>query len=283
MRRTVALLLAAVVALAACGDGDEVSTGSTSSTTRPGDATDPAVGTAAGAVLRIVTGGGFVPFGTDFAVVPDLVLADGTVLTGAPITLQYPGPPVHPVATGRIGEEELDRLLEAAVDAHLDEERDFGEPNVADVPSTTITVVLDGEAHETQVPALEATEAEGGLTDEQRRARAEVRDFVAAAREVVSAAAGESFAPTAYQVVAMTTAPAGDAQQEPQPNELDWPADVPPLSEGPCTDVTGPAATALASALEDATAITVWRSGGRHWQVAVRAALPGDAPCGADG
>lgn len=310
MRRTTALLLvAATLALAACGDGDDsvASGGSTTSTrpttsttegttttTAPGPSDEGSTGGSGGgsgptgqpapsgrATIRITVGGGFVPAGYDFTTVPTVVQPDGTSFAPGAMTMQYPGPAVTPVMTGRLSAATLEGLVQRAKAAHLDQAgREFGQPGVTDMPSTTITVVIDGKAHTTSVYALGFDDpAASGVTPAQRQARTEVQGFVTAVGDAVGAAATTTYQPTAYQVLSLPTEPASAATEEPKPNELDWPIAGRPLGENTCLDLAGADATALAKALPKATSITVWRNGGGHWHVFVRAALPGDEPC----
>lgn len=289
MRRAVALLVLAVLVLSSCGgDDDTVGTDSTSSSTSSSSSStstttsegvDPTPPTAASGVIRISVGGGFSPYGADFAAVPTLVLADGTAFTGGAITLEYPGPPILPVTTGRLSRQQVDGLLDAAKAAGLTRTRDYGQPGVTDVGTTTISVVIDGTTSTTAVYALGYEGGPGdGLTAAQREARADVAEFVREVGDAVSAAATGSFEPTAYQVLATPSQPAS-SYEDPKPNELDWPVPAKPLAEGPCQDLTGADAAAFRSALGKASQITVWRSGGRDWQVIARATLPGDDPC----
>jgi hypothetical protein len=273
MRRTSAVLLTAslLLALAACGDdGEPVSSGG-----------DPA-GDAATVVLSISTGGGFAPVGTDFASVPTLVMGDGTVFTGGPTTMQFPGPALSPVLTGTLASGELDRLLEAAATAGLDEDGvDYGQPGITDVGSTTITVELDGTTHTTDVYALGYEDGTGGLTAAQREARAKVQAFVSAASDRVAAAATTALDPTAYQVQASPSEPASSFTEEPRPNEVAWPfADVPLTTDG-CIDLGGADATTFAAALDGASSNTIWTdAAGGSWHLAIRATLPDEPTCG---
>jgi hypothetical protein len=268
MRRIPVLALAAVfvLATAACGDdADPVATGADPST----------------AVISISTGGAFSPAGTDFSSVPTLVMGDGTVYTSGPMTMQYPGPALIPVVTGKLAAADLDRLLAAASSAGLEhDDVDYGQPGITDVGSTTITVEIGGTEHTTSVYALGYEDQAGGVTDAQRAARSKVQAFVSEVADQTSRAATTAFEATAFQVQANQSEPASAYTEEPRPNELAWPfPDLPLTSEG-CLDLTGARATTFATTLESATAITIWTdAAGSPWHVAVRATLPGDAPC----
>ena len=268
MRRTSALVLAAALLLtsAACGDDDTpVATGGDTGTVS----------------VSITVGGGFVPAGIDFASVPTLVQADGTVFTGGPITMQYPGPALSPVLTGKLAAAEMDHLRDAATAAGLDEDgADFGQPGITDVGTTTITVELDGTEHTTAVYALGFEDQAGGITAAQAAARKKVNAFVTDLTERVTGAADAPFEPSAFQVQAIQSEPASSFTEEPRPNELAWPFPDVALTTEHCIDLTGAQATTFAQTLEGATAITVWTdAAGASWHLAVRATLPDDEPC----
>jgi hypothetical protein len=275
MRRAVLpAVLAVLLALAAGACGDDASRTSTGPG-RPGPRGDAVA-------IRISVGGGFSPQGLDFASVPTVVLHDGTVLTGGAITLQFPGPAVLPVVTGRLDQHAVDELLGAAREAGLDGSPDYGTPGVTDLASTTVQVDLDGELHEVSAYALGFEEGDSsagaGLTAGQRAARAELQAFVQRVSDAATAAATEPYAPAAYQVEAYEAGPVDPSADPPLPNELDWPL-AEPLVAGRCLEVAGADADALARALEQATSITRWHSGEQVLTIAVKTVLPGTDPC----
>jgi hypothetical protein len=261
----VSLLLAASVA--ACGDdGDTTSTS--------GD--DPGGrGDGAELVVQIVEGGGFVTPTMANSTVPQVtVLADGTVLTPGIITLVYPGPAVSPIQQATVDPAEVDALVEKARELGLlDGPLDFGQPAVSDAPTTTVTIVADGETHTQEAYAL--TFEDGQLTPEQLDNRAALSEFIAAAQ---STGVGDAtWTPSSYVVTVVGPAEAGDPPQEPQ----EWPIESTPptdVSFG-CTVVDGDEATELAAALESANAATPWLIDGFEYGVAIRPQLPGDPGC----
>jgi hypothetical protein len=274
-RAAVLLVLPLLLVAAACGDdADRADTGGD-----PTSTTAHGAGLPDGVAIRISVGGGYSPQGLDFAAVPTVVLRDGTVLTGGATTMQFPGPALNPVSTGRLGASAVRELLAAAKAAHLDQARDYGTPGVTDMASTTIEVELDGRAYVASVYALGFDADEGsGVTDEQRRARDEASGFVQQVATAASDAATDTYVPTTYQVQAFEAGEGAMAEGEPQPNELDWPL-AQPLVAGRCSEVAGADAEALARALDQATSITRWHSGGQVFTLAVKTVLPGTGPC----
>lgn len=288
MRRTVLSLVAVSVVLvgaAACGDDAEVRTGDepTSSTV----STKPDGGTAEVAI-SIVTGGGFVPFGADFATVPTVVLTDGTAYFGGVTTQQFPGPAMAPVATGVIEPARMQDLLDEAAESGLtgDEPLDPGRPHVTDTPTTTITVRADGRTHTNSIyaPNMGSDDIVGaplGLTHEQIAVRNAMNTFVLHVADATGAVGfPDIYAPDAFQVLAQ---PAGDADPSVPPNRLDWPFSS-PLESGECLTVEGDDAATFAELLPQATQITVWTDPAtrQDYNLIVRAVLPGfDRGCGA--
>ena len=110
MMRRLALPLLAVVAglTAACGSAKvDVSDQPAGGVSYPTGAVQ--------AVVRLSTGGGFVPEGADFRTPPDLlIMGDGTVyLPGAQIEI-YPGPLLPAISTVTLDPDGLRAVLDAA-------------------------------------------------------------------------------------------------------------------------------------------------------------------------
>jgi hypothetical protein len=283
MRRHLLALLALsalLVGAAACGDDGEVRTGDEpSGATGGGDAGDRDPD-GARVAISIATGGGLVPFGTDFAVTPTVVLEDGTAFAAGAMIAIYPGPALAPVSTGTVDGDRLQGRLDEAEEIGLasDEPVDAGDLSrfVTDLPTTTITVRIDGEDHEIAVYGLSMGDHVGAdaLSAAQREVRSKVADFAQHVTDVVSAAATDRYEPDAFQVLSQ---PAGDGDPEVAPNRIDWPFPDPLDDEAGCRTIEGDDATTLAPMLARATQITVWTdpSDGSEHNLVVRAVLPG--------
>lgn len=257
------------------GTGDDAGDGSGKPAGRAGGGED-------GLFVSVEFGGGFMPVGAAFRMVPSAAIYDdGTTLSpGATIAI-YPGPAVLPVTEGRIDDEQLRRLVEAAGAAGLLDgvDQDFGEPPVADAATTTVTVVVDGEAHSTSVYALQgAGERLSGVDEAQSQARQEVRRFVDLVSATVTDAEGSAYVPDRYRLLPLPAEPAIDEVVE--PDERRWPFPDVPLVEGECTALAGQEAVELRDALEDATEITRWSAdAGQTYVLAVRPVLPHEPDC----
>ncbi|CUU55902.1 hypothetical protein Ga0074812_106157 [Parafrankia irregularis] len=95
---------------------------------------------------------------------------DGRVLTEGPVAAVWPGPALPNLQLRRISAADVQKLVDHAVAAGVGTEPDFGQPPIADAPSTRFTVRTAGGVRTMEVTAL--TEADGtGLTAAQQSAR----------------------------------------------------------------------------------------------------------------
>jgi hypothetical protein len=284
-RPLVALVLAVLVLAAACGDDDDTST-----TPR-----DDGGGATADLVVQVHVAGGFVTPETALSTVPEVtVLADGTVLTPGVVPAIYPGPAVTPIQKASVDPAEITALVELARSLGLlDGPLEFGQPPIADAPTTTVRIVADGVEHRHDAYALALDPGVGDAGDapttpegaalgaDERANREALAQFVAAAQSI---GVGDSlWTPDAYAVTVLgpATTPEGEPPQPP----VDWPLDAAPDTTGadegafPCTVVDGADAATLAAALASANAATPWVVDGAELHLAVRPVLPGDPGC----
>lgn len=297
--RLVALLFAIALVVGACSGGGGGGDEEVQTSGQPGGRQDPLF-------VSIEVGGGFVPRGADFRQPPQAsVYSDGRAFSPGAITLQYPGPAVLPVFEGRLTQAQIDEILSAAEEAGLadDEEQDYGEPLVADAPTTTITVVTNGQTYVTSIYALGFSEGpeggpEGPPEGEPERApagsgnksdteaRREVSEFVEKVSGMVMAAQQDSFAPDRYRVLPLAIADDGGGEPAPpnetgiEPQVKDWPFPDVALTENECVAIVGDKAPRFAEELEQANQITRWRTAsGEEYELAVRPTLPHEPDC----
>jgi hypothetical protein len=278
MRLLHALLFLALLA-AACGDdATEVSTG----------APTPTPAAPSDLLLRIETGGGFVPVEVNLASFPSLVVADGTAwLPGAQILI-YPPPAIPALQSAPLDDDDLRALavrLEEA--APLFDGLDVGEPPVSDLPTTTVHAVVDGVEREVAVYGLDDEAATEGLTAEQLDARQQVRTLIADLRAIVDVAdrAWEVGLTPEVRVSAVPVDPEAPSDDDfDQGDPVGWPEGVTePAFESSspfgCTVVTSGERDALLDAAQDTNVLTVWElSNGPH-RIALRPLFPGEVPC----
>lgn len=249
-------------------------------------------------VLRLEQTGGFVPVEWTRTNIPSLsVYGDGTVITVAPTTLEYPGRALgYPgralpnLQVSQISEEYLDELLAAADEAGLTQgERDLPlEPmTIADAATTVLTVVTD-QLHRTSAYALmEASE-------EDNAERSAMREFIATHLNQLTP---NAIGPYHFVALRVWTSPAREGQMNEPDDELaseaDWPlqADLADFGEPStfgaadesvlrCGVVTGDELTELRRVVdEEANALTKWRSGGELYSVQFRPLLPDEEGC----
>lgn len=244
-------------------------------------------------VLRISTGGGFLPQEATFTEVPEFSLyGRGAVMYPGPQIALYPPPALPNILVRGLHPEAIGRILDGAEDAGLSgRDRSFQCNTVADASTTTFTLVKDGARHTTRAYALgECTSEDVSAADE--KALAELRAF----REGMSdlerylpvGTVGEE-APYRFEVLRVfvrLARPVEDeaARQEPR----DWPLSTPlsefgetyPGVEGTrCGIVGGVDLNRLEQALRDASTLTPWRSGGEQYTLFLRPLLPDESAC----
>ena len=247
-------------------------------------------------VLQVHSAGGFAPWGYDFASVPSLsVYADGTAVVHGPTTLEYPGKALPNLQVVQLPDGALEELVAAAADADLlAPGPDYGMPNVADLPTTRVTIAVGGEAYEHAAYALGAGPGESaledggmfgggesGLTDEQSVARVALAQFVQRANELVGpTGAEESYAISALGVMAMPADPAATSGVEGVDVQvLPWPVGVALADAGRCALVEGADAQTLLATLAEANQLTQFEQDGVTYQTWFRPLLPHETTC----
>jgi hypothetical protein len=168
------LALLPPAALAACGQGPADDDALARHPTAAPDAL----------VLQVVRAGGFLPVGTAFRSVPSVsVYADGRVVTEGPQIEIWPPPALPSVQVGRLDADEVRRLVDGGREL-VDAQEDYGQPPVADAPTTAVVVEDGGSRAVAAAVALDELAGElappdgGGLTAEQRAARERLSAYV---------------------------------------------------------------------------------------------------------
>ncbi|NUT37866.1 MAG: hypothetical protein HOV79_32875 [Hamadaea sp.] len=255
---------------------------------QPGDTGSTGSYAADAAVIQATYVGGFVPAEHNVTRLPLVaVYGDGRVITEGPQIAIYPGPALPNVLVQKISPKDVDKLVKKALDAGVGTATDFGQPPIADAPSTKFRVLSASGEKVTEVYAL--GEADGnGLTEAQVKARQKLKklldDLTNLKATLGEDAVGkeEPFRPAALAAVARPWQ-ADASGVGPQP-DVAWPGPQLPgkpigqLDMG-CVTVTGDALTATLKAAEKANAITPWTSGGKKWLISFRPLLPDEAGC----
>jgi hypothetical protein len=301
---TALLILSLTLGVAACGtaetppgDGSSSTSETTSTSTSGGSSTTLPAGSikhatgASDVVIRISTGGGFVPLEYNYTLIPEFTLyGDGRIIVTGPTTLEYPGKALPNLQTTVVSENVIQAMLAAAKETKLFQNGfDYGQPGVTDVGTTTITINADGTTYTSNVYAL-GFEDGGSLTMDQQQARAAVNTLRGNLTDPSTLAdvqpVWEDYDFTALKVFSravdttLSTAPT-----DIQPNHLPWPlADL--ATAGQAVEngqglrvvvISGDDLATLKPLLQQATQITLWESGGSQYNLFFRPLLPDEA------
>lgn len=277
-RNTICALAAtsgALLLLAACGTQTLTTGGGTPKPARPAGADD--------VVLQVMVAGGFVPVDISLSTVPTVtVLGDGTVITPAPVPAIYPGPAMAPHQAVKVDAAAVDGLIGKAADLGLlADDLDYGQPPIADAPSTVVTISAAGRTYRHTAYGLGladglGTERTEGFSPGQATNRRNLLQLLEATQELPP---GESeWKPTAIAVYAV-----GEYQPDPQLTqpETRWPLPGPPTQQGRfrCTLVEGDDLATLQQSLVRANARTPWVVDGKVVSLTFRPVLPGQPGC----
>jgi hypothetical protein len=276
------LALLPLLAAAACGQGTSVDDDALGAVPVAPDAL----------VLQVVRAGGLLPAGAAFRSVPSVsVYGDGRVVTEGPQIEIWPPPALPSVQLGRLDTAEVRRLVEAGREL-VDAQEDYGQPPVADAPTTAV-VVHDGDRR--GVAAAVALEEltgdagpadDAGLTAEQRAARERLRDYVREVQDAAASAPARAYDGGGLAVLAEAYGGAPEGQglpadgmpaEELPPSEAAWPG--PALTPGSCVVVTGAQAAAVREAAASASVETRWTADGQVLRLAFRPLLPHERTC----
>jgi hypothetical protein len=239
-------------------------------------------------VLRVSSAGGFVPPDQLVGRLPAVsVYADGRVIFNGPVPAIYPGPALPNLQWGTLSPAALRQLLDQAVAAGVRPGTDFGQPGVADAPTTEVTAVTAaGEQTVGAVALREARADDPQLTKAQQQARKKLRGFVDGLDAVtteLTTGRPQPYEPTALAAIAQRYTEPDDRPGRPLTAE--WPGPALPgesLSPGQqltCVTVTGEQLDAVLTAAKDATAGTPWLHAGDSWSLLLRPLLPDEAGC----
>jgi hypothetical protein len=233
-------------------------------------------------VLDVTTGGGFGPVEVAVDTRPEFRLyGDGTVLVKPEeFELTFPA-----LRAYRLTPEGIQAVLAAAEDAGLlAAAPDYGQPLVADLPTTTLTVDLEGGSYSHSAYALGFGDA-AGLTPAQQEARdrlSGLTSFLAGLDEAhpeLLASEPRPYEPEAVRVYAF------ERELEPEQVATAWPLE-PGIEKwsaeqafgGRCEVVSGADVETLRQSLGE-TLPWLWSSGGRTWSTGFALQLPGDPGC----
>jgi hypothetical protein len=237
-------------------------------------------------VIRVESVGGFVPAEQNVGRIPAVsIYGDGRLITEGPRAMIYPARSLPNLQEQMLTPEFVQDLVRQGKEAGVRNGADFGSPNIADAPSTRVTV---GDQSVNVVALSEAQPADPRLTAEERAARTKLAAYV---KQVKGLTAAEGVAePVAYQpaavaVLARKYVPPQAAEPASKPQEWTGPAlpgDLLNANLGiGCVTATGAEKDKVMAAAADSTVITSWTSGGSQWSVTFRPLLPEEQGCAA--
>jgi len=245
-------------------------------------------------ILRIDTGGGFVPMSYLLTHMPQWSLyADGRIVVQGPTIEIYPQPLLPNLRLMRITPSEIQTILAEADKAGLlGPDASYSAGGIADAPTTIFTLTADGKTHRISAYALWEDVEANNKADEAARAKllefqGKIGDLAALlGREVTDK---EAFEPAGMRVF-VRPFDGGDTVQGVEPNRIAWPLTADPATAGTPTTVpqtrcvlaTGQDLTTFLAAAARATTITIWTFDDREYSVMVRPLLPDETSCGGE-
>ncbi len=288
MTPTRGLLTAAaipVLMLGACAQPGTSGAAGAPATTGPVTESASLPAATASLVLRAEHRGGFVPPQFLAGRLPLVsVYADGSVITDGPVPAIAPGPALPNLQLVRITPQQVEALAAEATAAGVESGKDFGTPNVADIPSTRVSVVTGYGTQSVDVVALNGTPPDDkSLTAEQHAARKKLQTFV---EKLTGLGAGKSepYRPAEVAAIARPYTEPGDGLTA---KPVEWPGPALPgehLNKAVdlrCVAVSGERKAAVWAAAGKANQATPWVSGGKQWSVTFRPLLPEESGCAA--
>jgi hypothetical protein len=270
-----------LTALAAC---QATQTGSSGQD--PGGTADVQTTTAAPdeLVFRLLERPGLAPPGAGLAMPAVSLYGDGRLIVAEPAQgVRNPARPSIPaVRLRRVTPAGVHKIVAAAGEAGLTARVDYGRPGIVDGPSTTFTLVTDGQRHQTTVSGLSM--GADGLTSAQQAARTRLRAFAGQLTSLDTWLGGDigKDAPYAYPRLAVFALP--DQPATAGGPQRDWPLkDLgqagEPFDLGRCFVVTGRDLATVQAATDKAGADTLWRGTGGLFHLTFRPLLPDERDC----
>ncbi len=288
-RRRVSFLSSlALVALSACSGEDTAVKAGDADTTVPSPSTTKPPSDAAGLVLRVQTGGGFVPVEFAFAEIPEFsAYADGRVIVTGPTTMEFPGAALPNLLAGTLPAAALKDAVAAFKDAGIGRSPDLGQPPVADAPTTKFTLVDGGRRITLDAHALGFDDAPT-LSAAQKENRRRLDDLAEQMQKLGAAATGPYKASALSVLVLPYAVPdVGAPAPQPAPGQATWPlGDLGTGGEeqfgGRCIGLIGADGAKVLAAAGRARSNTRWQSADKDWSLSFRPELPGVQPCTTD-
>ena len=241
-------------------------------------------------VIRVNSGGGFVPVEYNLRAMPSFTLyGDGTVIVPGVQIQIFPGPALSPLVRSKLSEPQVQALLQRAQAAGLlargaIDYGDMGSIGIADAPTTTLILNVGGRHVVRSAYALGIDATAGRLSPAQATARRALKAFVDRLPQGLS---GGRYTPRGFAVYA------GRFRGQPQAGAapIVWPLKRNLATAGKlvssglgyrCMSVTGKPAQILLATLRKANEQSQWTARAdtsSTFQVIARPLLPGQRAC----
>ncbi len=230
-------------------------------------------------IWQVQTGGGFVPYSVAATDVPELtVFGDGRAYVAAHDDQRDSDHPVS-ILLGTIPDAGLAALVSGAEASGLFErdDTDFGDPQVTDLPSTTVTFQGTGGAHTVGAYAL-GDAFDDDLPEAQQQRRRALTDLIDAAERLVQDA--EPWVPDRVRVTDVSESGVRSTPSVtwPGPAFAELYPEPSPGTASRCAAVTGAHAAAVFEAAQGNDGIW-WVQGGEDRALVVAAVVPGEEVC----
>lgn len=287
LARPTALLIVAVLAAACVGSaGAGVPSGSPSPKSVDKDQV----------VFRVSWDGGFVMPETILGRLPIIVVyADGRVVTQGPQIMIYPGPLMPNLVERTLSADALQRLIDRARSSDLLKTIHYEFPGIADAADTVLEINVDGKSYRVSAYALADAGVDIAPGDALDQAaidgRAALRDFIDTLTGLPAADFVDEEHPYATTSLRLFGGKAVIVPNSELPGEqpaIDWPLDDLATAGDPvtgggvdlrCQVIDGDDLAKVLPLLNDANALSTFRSEGQLYSLIVRPLLPGEADC----
>ena len=232
---------------------------------------------------HVFTGGGYVPEFYRRTQLPEVVAHGNSIYLPMPITMIYPGPAVNPVEKRSVRSSSLRSALRSLYLAAKEPSKGWGYIGIADAPTTTVTVSVDGKTRTVSVYALNMTETGRDISTSQSTARKRLRTAI----DRLSSLRGSSsvYIPSQIEgwMIGGLSLPKESPKLSPPPPEIFTPGDeLEPDNElaWPISFFsTGCMLLDSESFPAEANQATTWLHEGSRYKVVFRAVLPGETGC----
>ena len=246
-------------------------------------------------VLRVATGGGFVPLEYNLRSIAGIsIYGDGRMIVEGPMIEIYPGPALPNLQVSHLSEDAIQAILQQARAASLlGADATYDYPCVTDLPTTTFTVTADGKTHTVSAYALGFTEGAESSADcpgVDAEARAKLFDFQTKMGDLRSwlpegsIGQEEQFEPSEMRIYVQPYR--GDPELT-QP-QADWPLarsleafgdEDPNFADLRCGVIGGDDLKKLLPQARSANELTPWTSEGGEFSLIFRPLLPDEHTC----